>query len=157
MSNSKYILCILRDLTSEENASLSKHFKKLMSFDSDFHSSKVNLDQDWSNIDCLIVDLRNSDDVLFVETMLKDWQDRSYKLVVIKGSFVSGFSKLMESINPIAILPAIPNVDNDDNFFKLLVKTQLPKIKYGWKYFGGKLLNAFIQCIPLIASAKKTS
>ena len=87
----KFLLCLFRDLSSDENQELSKQFKRIVSFDGDIHTQKVNLDTDWANIDCIIADLRVDADVTFVESIVKDWKAKpSYlcrKRIICIGIF----------------------------------------------------------------------
>ena len=143
----KFLLCLFRDLSSDENQELSKHFKRIVSFDGDIHTQKVNLDVDWANIDCIIADLRVDADVTFVESIFKDWKGKGFPICVVKGSFVSGFSKLVSSLVPTSVIEEIPtNVSDDATFCKLLVKSALPKTSSGFKYLLMKALK-LLSCI----------
>ena len=150
----KFMICLFRDLSSDENTSLSAHFKKIVSFDSDLHGSKVNLDKDWNSFDCLIIDLRIVDHVTFLEIVYKDWISKNYGIVVIKGSFVSGFTNIVDAIAPTSILNEVPSISDDESFFKLLTKSSFPVTATGCNYVLKKLLSCFKNVIPFLSQTK---
>lgn len=140
-SLSRYLLLLMRQLTAQENATLSKSFKNIQVYHPDLNANNNDLGK--ISFDLLVVDITKQQGHQFVEMIAPQCKNFGINIVVLKNTYCNA-KAYTDSLGDVSVIKQVADLDplNLAIYFK---KTKLPKLENRILNFLKKLLKFFLK------------
>ena len=136
----RYLLILMRQLTADENATLSKNFKNIQVYDPNLNTNNNDLGK--LSFDLLVVDITKEKGHQFVEMVASQCKTHNVSIVVLKNTKCNS-KAYIESLGPVSVIKKILDLEAS-NLAIFLQKQKLPKLE-------NRIWNFVKSCLTFLA------